>query len=297
MPSKIVRKTAEQLKTAVWPTREAALADLRVSKLAARGEDYELGEYRPGKWQLLPLDGGEVIREDRVIENLRRKHASKGRAEPEVIAHAKAPPKKGLARANGKKPKPAKPERKQAAQPSTPAKPPEKPAQPASLFPPDEPEAGKTDASAEPAAKSADPYRPLPADDGPYEFHIRAAEGAFANNNALFAAISFSKRMKCKVNVFNGNGKLVREIDVAAIQAMARGSRGRPSKSGTGKGFGKSAEAAKLFMRPQGATFAEVVQITEWGISERFVRRLARANKCEPEMLGDKHWRLNKPSA
>lgn len=275
-PRPAARKTAEQLRSAAWPDQKTALRDLKAGGMAPRGEDYELREYQPGSWQIMPLgdalDGGsaaaevtEPSREEKVIESLRRKPGAKRRGEPEVIAHAKAPAKQ-------------------------PGKPPGKP-KAASLFPPEADEAP-------PAKPPGNPLEPLPSKAGPYEVFIKSADDkSFADNAVVAFAFTVSKTVKVKVHIRNGAGEVVREIDQAAIRAAARGKgRGRPNNAGGARATGKSAEAAKLLMRPQGATFAEVVAITEWGISERFVRRLARANKCEPEQLGEKHWRLIKPA-
>ena len=51
-------KTLAQLRHCDWPSREAAMKDLKASGLKERGSDYRLGEYKPGHWQLLDLADG-----------------------------------------------------------------------------------------------------------------------------------------------------------------------------------------------------------------------------------------------
>jgi hypothetical protein len=290
----VARKTPEQLKTMVWPDSESAVRDLKANRVPASTDDYELGEYKPGSWQLIPRGEpafsigedpalADVTREQRVIDSLKRKPGAKRRGEPEVIAEARKQPQKKSAKGAGK----AK-GAKTASPPATPAE----PATPTvSLFADD-----TAEKPGEPGAP-ANPYAPLPMSGAPYALVLLAADGTFPDNSVVSCAVTFSKRNKCAVHIRDKDGAIVRTIDVAAVKAQTQ-SRGRPAKNGSGvRGVGKSEAAAKLFMRPDGATFDEVVKITEWGISERFVNRLARANKCSVEKLGEKQYRLIKESA
>lgn len=267
-----VRKTREQLKTAVWPDQAAALADLKASRVPAEGEDYALAEFRPGSWQLVMRDGSgeervDVTREQRVIDSLRKKPGAKSRTEPTVILEARA---KGKAKRS---------ERAVKAPPTLP-----------------EPPLGTSEslfALSDSPALPANPYEPLAGSDGPYEVVIQPGPKTFTNAGVIGFVIQWSKRIKCPMQIRNATGQVLREIDALTIKAAGR-DRGRPAKNGAPRGVGKSAEAAKLFMREQGATFAEVVKVTEWGISERFVNRLAKANRCSVEKLGEKNYRLIK---
>jgi hypothetical protein len=280
MPTKrtVQRRTFAQLRKAVWRSEKAALADLKRSGMPPSNEDHDLRETAPGRWQIVSrvMADPPGAREQRIIDSLKRKPGQKGRAEPDVVLEAKAPTAKVI------------PMRKR------PQKATEAPAPSEGLEPVEAP----AFVLEHPPEPPANPYAPLPSDDGPYELVLRSSDGTFPDNSVVAHAVTLSRRMRCNVAIRNGAGEIVREIDVAKITAAQRaaGGRGRPRNSGKPKATGKSAEAAKLLMRPQGATFAEVQAITEWGISERFVRRLGRARRMEPEQLGEKHWRLVKPS-
>lgn len=267
------------------------MRDLKASRMAERGDDYELREYRPGSWQLVPSTEMERTpsREERVLTALRKKPGQPSRTAPIVIAEAKAP----TGSRSKKAPKSGRPNGESDHGEGSGR---------ASELANDEPNVGEHDEAAgeqqpqpqpEPPSAPKNPYEPLPSKQGPFEVILRSQEGGFAEAGVVAFSVELSRRYKCKVHIRDGSGEIVRLIDVAAVAAMVR-ERGRPSKNGAPRGVGKSAAAAKLLMRPEGATFAEVVQITEWSITERFVRRLARANKCEPEKLGEKHWRLVK---
>ena len=149
-------------------------------------------------------------------------------------------------------------------------------------------------AAATPVVKPLFDLSPAPVEAGPYEIVIRSADGGFGDNAVIAHAVTVSKKLKAKVLVRNGKGETIRSVDVAAMRLAQRqgAGRGRPNNSGAPKGVGKSDGAAKLFMRPQGATFKEVQVITEWSITDRFVRRVAAARDCDAVKLGDKHWKL-----
>jgi hypothetical protein len=57
---------------------------------------------------------------------------------------------------------------------------------------------------------------------------------------------------------------------------------------------GKSAEAAKLLFRANGATKKEIVAVTEWSFGVRYIHRLAGVHRAEVVTLGEDHWRLVK---
>jgi hypothetical protein len=54
--------TLAQLRQMSWPTREAAVAELKRNGLKQRGADYEVRMYKEGSWQIMPLedDAGTV---------------------------------------------------------------------------------------------------------------------------------------------------------------------------------------------------------------------------------------------
>jgi hypothetical protein len=228
----------------------------------------------------VPLTQAErtETREDRVLDALRKKPGQRSRTEPIVVAEAKAPTK-----SRAKRDVPPPPNGEGDAH--------EGDGRVADLANDEPGQHPQPDPEPEPkSAAIKNPYEPLASNEGPFEVIMRAG---FSDAGVVAFAVTMSRRYKTPIFIRDGKGEIVRTIDVAAVQAMVR-ERGRPNKDGSTRGVGKSAAAAKLLMRPEGATFAEVVQITEWSISERFVRRLARANKCEAEQLGEKHWRLIK---
>ena len=298
------RRSVEQLKTAVWPDRASAVRDLKASGVPYRGEDYELAEHKAGSWMLKPLHGsaetlgtkvsmnGNTDREGKVLDLLRKKPGAAPKGQPVVIAHAKAPakpngkaPAKGQGGAKGKTPAP----------PAPPPEPP--PGTSESLFRDVMDELAEQPAP-EPTPEPVKPrfdLSPVPPKAGPYELILRSADGAFTDLSTIAHAVTVSKKLACKVHVRNGAGEIVRVVDIAAMNAAQRAAgagRGRPNNSGLPKGIGKSDGAAKLFLRPEGATFKEVQVITEWSITDRFVRRVAAARNCTATKLGDKHWKM-----
>src|ERR1700733_6470467 len=106
-PRKIgTRKSPDQLRSSVWPDRESAVADLRRSSMPVHGDDYELAEYRPGSWQLVPRGeaepepirgerGPEPIREEAVIASLRKQPGKPPRGAAVVVAEARPVKQKG----------------------------------------------------------------------------------------------------------------------------------------------------------------------------------------------------------
>lgn len=278
------RRTRAQLQAVVWPDEAAARRELKRSGVAPQGEDYELREFQPGSWQLLPRHAADgVIREQQVIDHLRKKPGSAPRGSAIVVSHAK----KGSHRTG---PMGSQPSRANGAAPPVET--------PKAL--PDDARPTPTPSEDQPAPAAAEPapagyqhdVTPLPAEGGPYELVLCATDGTLwaHDNNIVFDAITLSTKLKCRVHIRASGGESVRVIDMPL--SRKGGGRGRPSNSGASKGVGKSARAADLLLRPEGATFAEIVEITEWTVSDRFVRRLARANKCEPVKLAERHWRL-----
>jgi hypothetical protein len=55
-----LKRTLEQLRSQVWPSREAAVKDLKKSGFGPRGSDYELREVIMGSWQIAELDTDPV---------------------------------------------------------------------------------------------------------------------------------------------------------------------------------------------------------------------------------------------
>lgn len=281
MKKPAARKTIEQLKTAVWPDRASALADLKPAGLAARGADYELREYKPGSWQLLPLTD-DAPREERVVQALRKQPGKPARGAPTVLVHAKAPVKA-----------PAKP---------TPPQPPAKAADKApdgeapanalkpTIAPPEGPE----------AVTLKDLLMPLPSGNRPYEIVI--AEGScaiFPAHAAHTAAMRVSQLLRVPVLVRSEGMEINRVYDWAAIQrdrkAAKQGRRGPGGRKASGDS--KFARAARLLFREQGATAAELERECDWErVGQRHVNRASKFNdNAKITILGDKHWRLEKP--
>ena len=51
----------QQLKQRSWPTQEEAIKELKRNGFKPRGADYEIREYKPGSWQVMPLDEAEGV--------------------------------------------------------------------------------------------------------------------------------------------------------------------------------------------------------------------------------------------
>ena len=319
------RRTLNQLKVAAWPDRASAVRDLKASGVAAHGDDYELAEHKPGSWMLMPLNPpaaepeAEPIREDVVLDNLRRKPGAKPRGAARVVAEALAPkgPSKplaalrkvvGEAAASGGAiaEQPVKPHGKANGKAVTlPAPIAEPPSEAQSLFADVTEELAGVELggeTVEPAVKPA-PFdvSPLPSSEGPFEIVIRSGDGAFPANNAVMWAVTVSRQLKVPVHVRNGHGELVRSIDVAKMKAhekasRARGAPGRPAGSfGRPKsGESKFDRAAKLLFRDKGATAKELMKECGWpDVGQRHINRASKLNNdARIENLGDKHWRL-----
>jgi hypothetical protein len=80
------RKRLEQLRHMSWQTRQEAASELKRCGVPEVGEDYELGEFSPGSWQLL----------DRTDN-----------ASQEVVNRPKAPPRRPLPKLPKVEPEPA----------------------------------------------------------------------------------------------------------------------------------------------------------------------------------------------
>jgi hypothetical protein len=52
--------TLAQLRQMSWPTKEAAIAELKRNGFKARGADYEVRMYKEGSWQIMPLEDGDA---------------------------------------------------------------------------------------------------------------------------------------------------------------------------------------------------------------------------------------------
>lgn len=268
------KKTHAQLKNSVWTDEARALADLKASGLARRGEDYELREYRPGAWQLMPLDGADKkpIREEAVVQALRKKPAAEKKAAPEAPAKAEAA-------VNGKA-----------------AEPPAEPPAPAVQSP-----QGDSGLFGDPPDPNAELFTPVPSEEGPYEMVIAEGEGVFPKHAGNTAAIDLSRRLGCIVVLRSANGKITRTYDWSVIkltQAANKKERGSaPRKAGDKPGAeSKFARAAKLLFRKQGATAAELERECGWeSVTQRYINRASAFNDyAKITVLGDKHWRLEK---
>jgi hypothetical protein len=238
------KRSLEQLRSETWPDKAAAIRDLKRNGFAESGDDYAVGEYKPGAWMVLANKSDQ----------------GKGKAKP---AQTKSKPA-----ASGVKSKPA------SQKTETPPEPVPEPA--VEAVPPG------TDLS------------PLPASDGPYEIAIREGEAeSFPKHAAHTAAMDISRRIKGPVYIRDRLSKVVRMFDYAAYQNAHRGS-GAVGRRGTTSTTGKSAEAGRLLLRDNGATFAELVAVTEWSFGESYIQRLGRANSASVEKIGHRHWRLIK---
>lgn len=289
------RRTPEQLKTTVWHDRDAALRDLKAAGLRERGEDYELGEYKPGSWMLLDRAAGEpasapkpppaspLTREDKVLGSLRKQPGRPPRGQPTVLIEAKAPKPAPKAKA-----KPAaKPEAKPKAEAKPEAKAPE--AAPA-------PKANGEDH----AAAETSLFKPLPKEGGPYELVIPEGAGpAFQKHTTHTAALELARKLRTPIQVRDKDGAIVRRYDweeIRKTQVAAKKAQGTGSKRGGRQASGESrfARAFRLLTRPEGATARDLERECGWeNVTQRFVNRASRLHGDAPiTVLGDKHWRL-----
>jgi hypothetical protein len=130
----------------------------------------------------------------------------------------------------------------------------------------------------------------LPEANGPYTLAIEDLPQFQISDQAL----AISKKLSLPIKILDRGGKVARVIDWRL---------GRPKRSGSGGAIGqrskpgdKSGRAIELLLRPQGATYAELLAITDWPFGERWIRRLANSKKLEWEEVGAKHWRLKNPN-
>jgi hypothetical protein len=319
MAKKPSPKTVDQLKTMVWQTREAAIAEIKASKITL-ADDCELREYRPGSWQIMPLDDytpspkarPAADREQVVLDNLRKKPGAKPRGEAEVIAQAKAPARKREAAAaidgNGKRdhreigervapPPPKKAAAKQPKpQPGVVAIAPKAMEAAAPVLPP----------KLAPAPAAGVPLNlgnPLPKEGQPYSISVVEGQAGFPTHTAHTHAIDVSRKLGSAVLVRDKDGLLVRSYDwvkmkasVKEAAAKKRASEPSPAKGGR-KASGESqfARAIRLLERKEGATAAQLEKETGWvSVTQRYANRAAVMTDSTVEVLGDKHWRLKK---
>lgn len=266
----MAKLSLEQLRSRSWDSEDKALRALKASGVPSSGADYALGEHKPGDWQLLPRDqldeSPDVGREQRVIDLLRKKPGAKPRGEPEVLLHARAPGKK-----NARAPKSV-----DGTQQPEPAPPP----------------------AEEPAPEPTEPIEvsPLPREAGPYDFIVAGSYRGGDAASTHIEALVLSKRLKAPVDVRNAAGDVVRRVDSAAYEAARRRRPGAPRAPSprAPRADGKNARVVALLRRPEGASKAEIIAITEWSFGERYIHRLAHTSRTSAETIGKDHWRLIK---
>lgn len=295
-----------------WADRPAALGDLKAAHMPSETDDYELAEYRPGSWQLLardappaepePVPEPPVIREDRVLANLRKKPGARPRGEATVIAQAV--------------PARIKPNGRKTPRPPAKAQPRPRPAviadAPAMLdWPEVEPEASETVElpadNAEVAtievvkAGSDSLFTPLPKEGQPYRLVIVEGAVGFPRHSAHTSALALSRKLKTVVTVEDADGLAVRVYDHDAITrqqkaAKVPGKAGRPvgAKGKQAVGESKFTRAARLLFRENGATASELEKACGWDkVTLRYINRASRFNdNAKIEILGEAHWRL-----
>jgi hypothetical protein len=312
-----IRKSVEQLKSMVWPTQEAAIADIKASRITL-GDDSELREYKPGSWQILPVGAAEddysprppdeetataKDRESVVIDSLRKKPGAEPRGTPKVIAHAKKPPIK----VNGKRdPRPAA---KKAAAPmpkKAAAKQP-KPQPGVVAIAPKAMEAAASVAGSTPPPRPAiegvpeNRPDPLPNEGRPYVASIVEGSGSFPNHSAHTFAIDLSRKTGSVVLIRDKDGLLVRTYDWAKMKpapgAKKAARKGLPSVGRKPSGESQFARAIRLLERKEGATAAQLEKEIGWvSVTQRYANRAAVMSGSTVEVLGEKHWRLKKRS-
>ena len=233
-----------------------------------RGEDYEVREVSPGSWQIAQLDGETP--DAPVAPPAKKKAAVKGNGKDPVEVPAGTTVTK----------LPAKAARGAKMPPPPPAPPP--PPEPEKIIPPG------TDLS------------PLPVVDGVL-YSILIDPRVIRQESVVAIAYEIARRFEMPVMIQNQKGEIARSIDPAAIKELrqqGRSSPRAPRAAGEGgsapRATGKSAEAAALLFREQGATKAEIVAVTEWTFGERYIRRIAGVHKARMEVLGKDHWRLHR---
>lgn len=289
------RRSREQLKTTVWPDRAAALRDLKASGVTERGEDYELGEHKPGSWMLLdrtehdaePAKPPAPTREDAVLDSLRKQPGKPPKGTPKVLVQALAPVKKPVNQAAAPKPKvKAETEAKPAVEPK--------------------PETKTNDKAAPTPESEIKPvedslFKPLPKEQGPFELVITEGAGPAHERHATHtAALELTKRLRTPIEVRGKDGAVLRRYDWDDIrrtqEAAKKANRGNTPHAGGRKPSGESrfARAFRLLIREQGATARELEKACDWeNVTQRYVNRTARLNNdARLTVLGDKHWRL-----
>jgi hypothetical protein len=317
------RKTVEQLKSMVWPTQEAAIADIKISKVTLT--DGELREYRPGSWQIMPIDAPPAEddympkaqdREQTVIDSLRKKPGAAPKGAPEVIAHAKAPARKREAAAaidgNGKrdhrevgaKTAPPVPKKAAAKQP--------RPQPGVVAIAPKAMEAAAPELTPAPIHKPAvegvplNLGSPLPREGRPYSISIiEGGSPGFPNHTAHTTAIDVSRKLGAIAQVHDKDGLIVRTYDwqkmkISAKEAAAKKRAANPALPKVGRkasGESQFARAIRLLERKEGATAAQLEKEIGWvSVTQRYANRAAVISGSTVEVLGEKHWRLKKRS-
>lgn len=248
------KKTVEQLKNMVWTSQEAAIADIKASKVVLA--DAEVREYRPGSWQIMPIDAPpaeddyvpkapdrsnnaalarvQADREQTVIDSLRKKPGAAPKGAPEVIAHAKAPARKREAAAaidgNGKR------DHREIGAKTAPPPPPKKAAakqprpQPGVVaIAPKAMEAAAPELTPAPVQKPGTEGvpenlgSPLPKEGQPYSISIVEGDSpGFPRHTAHTTAIDFSRKLGAVALVRDKDGLLVRTYDWTKLKTLRK---------------------------------------------------------------------------
>lgn len=315
------KKTVEQLKSMSWPTLEAAIADIKDSRITLA--DAEVREYKPGSWQIMPIDAPAeddyvpkaADREQNVIDSLRKQPGAAPRGAPKVIVHAKAPRKREAAAAidgNGKRDhrevgaKTAPPPPKKAA-----AKRP-RPQPGVVAVAPKAMEAAAPELTPAPAPRPIaegvplNVGSPLPREGRPYSISIiEGGSPIFPNHTAHTTAIDVSRRLGAMAFVHDKDGLIVRTYDWPKMKASARDAVAKkraanpnlPKVGRKASGESQFGRAIRLLERKQGATAAELEKEIGWvNVTQRYANRAGVIAGMDVETLGERHWRLKKRS-
>jgi hypothetical protein len=274
-----MKRTLEQLRSQIWGSRDEATKDLKRNGFAPRGADYELRASSSGSWQIMPIDADAADDAPPPAKKGERSRADRPAINHETIRPDVFTPPQDTS--------PQKPQRKPKKAAAVAPAGGESTRRDGQTIPEPTPEV----VVPEDLPERLDSLASLPTDGGPYTLAVGAE--AIRQNGAVAQALDISRAIKLPVSVIGPSGTVLRTVDAQAIRAAGR----RPAASrvsGPVKSTGKSAEAAAMLLRPQGATMDQLRAVTEWSFGERYIRRLAATHKATIETVAPKHWRLIK---
>lgn len=250
-------QSLEQLRNMTWPTRDAAIKDLRRNAFKERGADYELREYTSGSWQLMELD--DVAQEQPAVTTVAARTARGGGSPQRKMAAGKKAADK----------QPPAPVAKKAAGKKAAAKP--EPEPPAKAAPAPEVEADPVnDMSA------------LPDKDGPYTICVIDQIAQF---DLPALALKWSRAVGYRVAIVKAGVKALRTIDGRlGGRATVRKQRAAPVRRGDGALSDLAQQAFDLATRKQGVTRPELMAISKTIGWKAYVQRTGVRRGHEFEM-------------